>query len=49
MIDKKTDLYTAAQKVFLEKGYKSTNISDITNEAGMAVGSFYKYYKSNII
>ena len=46
MIDKKNDLYTAAQKVFLEKGYKSANISDITNEAGMAVGSFYKYYKS---
>jgi AcrR family transcriptional regulator len=46
LLDKKNDLCTAAQKVFLEKGYKSTNISDITNEAGMAVGSFYKYYKS---
>jgi AcrR family transcriptional regulator len=46
LIDKKNDLYMAAQKVFLEKGYKSTNISDITNEAGMAVGSFYKYFKS---
>ena len=46
LLDKKNDLFIAAQKVFLEKGYKSTNISDITNEARMAVGSFYKYYKS---
>lgn len=45
-MDKKNDLCMAAQKVFLEKGYKSANISDITNKAGMAVGSFYKYYKS---
>lgn len=46
MIDKKNDLLKAAQKVFQEKGYKGTNVSDITDEAGMAVGSFYKYYKS---
>jgi AcrR family transcriptional regulator len=46
LIDKKNDLLKAAQKVFQEKGYKGTNVSDITDEAGMAVGSFYKYYKS---
>lgn len=46
MIDKKNDLLKAAQKIFQEKGYKGTNVSDITDEAGMAVGSFYKYYKS---
>lgn len=39
-------LDNAAYEVFLQKGYKNTNISDITNRAEIAVGSFYKYYKS---
>lgn len=46
MEEKRINLENAAHKVFLEKGYKNTNISDITKEADMAVGSFYKYYKS---
>lgn len=46
MNDKKAALSNAAHDIFLEKGYKSTNISDITKKAGMAVGSFYKYYQS---
>ncbi|MBS4535223.1 helix-turn-helix transcriptional regulator [Clostridium sp. D2Q-14] len=46
MNDKKFDLNKAAHEVFLEKGYKNTNISDITSKAGMAVGSFYKHYQS---
>lgn len=46
MNDKKAALQEAAYDIFLEKGYKRTNISDITKQAGMAVGSFYKYYQS---
>ena len=45
-MDKKSALLTAAREVFAEKGYKKTNISDITSRALMAVGSFYNYYPS---
>ena len=46
MTDKKVELRQAARDVFAQKGYKNTNISDITKRAGMAVGSFYKHYPS---
>ena len=46
MKDKKMDLDNAAYEVFSEYGYKNTNISEIAKKAGMAVGSFYKYYQS---
>lgn len=46
MNDKKMDLDKAAYEVFLENGYKNTNISEIAKKAGIAVGSFYKYYQS---
>lgn len=46
MNDKKEQLREAAHHVFLDKGYKDTNISAIAKKAGIAVGSFYKYYKS---
>ena len=45
-MDKKAELLAEARQVFAEKGYKKTNISDITKRARMAVGSFYKYYES---
>ena len=45
-MDKKNELLAAAREVFAEKGYKKTNISDITSRALMAVGSFYNYYPS---
>jgi AcrR family transcriptional regulator len=40
------DLLEAARTVFLANGYKHTNVSKITKEAGIATGSFYKYYDS---
>ena len=43
-MDKKAELLAEARQVFAEKGYKKTNISDITKRARMAVGSFYKYF-----
>lgn len=44
--DKKKNLKEAAYHVFLDNGYKDTNISQIAKRAGIAVGSFYKYYQS---
>ena len=46
MDDKKTTIYDCAKALFSDKGFKNTNISEITQKAGMAVGTFYKYYPS---
>lgn len=40
------DVLAAARTVFLENGYKQTNVSQITKPAGIATGSFYKFYDS---
>lgn len=45
-IESKEELLTYAMEVFRERGYKKTNISDITKKAKIAVGSFYKFYSS---
>lgn len=44
--DKKTLIYDSAKTLFALKGFKDTNISEITKKAGMAVGTFYNYYSS---
>lgn len=44
--DKKKELYEYGQKLFSERGFKDTNVADITKAAGMATGSFYNYYTS---
>lgn len=46
MEDKKTQIYNCAKELFSDKGFKDTNISEITKKAGMAVGTFYNYYPS---
>lgn len=46
MEDKKLLIYDCAKELFREKGFKDTNISEITKKAGMAVGTFYNYYSS---
>lgn len=46
MEDKKLLIYNCAKELFSDKGFKDTNISDITKKAGMAVGTFYNYYAS---
>ncbi|MDO5096865.1 MAG: TetR/AcrR family transcriptional regulator [Peptostreptococcaceae bacterium] len=46
MDEKKIILDDAAYEVFIEKGYKETNIAEISKRAKISVGSFYKYYES---
>lgn len=36
----------AARRVFEDRGYIETRVSDIVEEAGIAVGSFYTYFPS---
>jgi len=44
--DKKSIIYNCAKELFSQKGFKDTNISEITQKAGIAVGTFYNYYPS---
>ncbi len=46
MTDKKALLYDSAKELFAEKGLKDTSVADITQAAGVAVGTFYLYYPS---
>ena len=42
---RRTELVDAASRVFTEKGYAATTVSDITREAGTAHGTFYVYFR----
>ncbi|WP_026881738.1 TetR/AcrR family transcriptional regulator [Clostridium akagii] len=46
MIDKKTDIMNCGRELFSSKGFKDTNVSEITKMAGIATGTFYNYYPS---
>ncbi|MCL6459296.1 MAG: TetR/AcrR family transcriptional regulator, partial [Gorillibacterium sp.] len=46
MEDKKTDIFNCAKELFSAKGFKDTNVADITKRAGVSVGTFYNYYSS---
>lgn len=46
MKDKKTDIFNCGKELFSSKGFKDTNVSDITEKAGIGVGTFYNYYAS---
>ena len=43
---RKNDMLSAAEKLFAEKGYYSTNVEDIAKTAEYAVGTLYLYFKS---
>lgn len=43
---KKDLIVLSTKKLILEKGYKNISVEDITNDAGIAKGSFYTYFKS---
>lgn len=43
---RKGELLDAAQKLFVEKGYSKTTVTDILNVHGLSKGVFYYYFKS---
>lgn len=43
---RKSELLDAAQKLFVEKGYAKTTVTDILNVYGLSKGIFYYYFKS---
>ena len=46
MPDKKAIIYQCAKELFSDKGFKDTNVTDVTEMAGIAAGTFYLYYPS---
>ncbi len=46
MTDKKKEIYNCGKVLFSEKGFKDTNVTDITEMAGIAAGTFYLYFPS---
>jgi AcrR family transcriptional regulator len=44
--ERRDELIRAAQRLFLEQGYGSTTIDNITSAAQVAKGTFYLYFKS---
>lgn len=44
--DKRDGIIEAALKLFEDKGYHQTKVSDIVREAGVAQGTFYLYFQS---
>lgn len=46
MRDKKAEIFNCGKELFSSKGFKDTNVSDITKLAGIGVGTFYNYYPS---
>ena len=46
MEDKKADIFDCGKELFGCRGFKKTNVSGITKMAGVAVGTFYRYYAS---
>lgn len=46
MSNKKIDIFDCGKELFISKGFKDTNVSDITKMAKIGVGTFYNYYPS---
>jgi AcrR family transcriptional regulator len=44
--DTKTNLFKCGKELFSLRGFKDTNVSDITKSAGIGTGTFYNYYSS---
>lgn len=46
MDDKKAAILESGRKLFSTRGFKDTNVAEITKTAGIATGTFYIYYSS---
>lgn len=44
--ERKLELIDAAERLFMERGYEATAVSDIVQEVGVAQGTFYYYFPS---
>ena len=47
--ERKTNIISAALKLFSERGFYITTIPDIAEKVGMSVGNFYNYFTSKDI
>ena len=43
--ERKSELIETARRVFREKGYAATSVTDIVKEAGVSQGTFYFYFE----
>jgi AcrR family transcriptional regulator len=46
MVDKKEEIFRCGKELFSTKGFKDTNVAEITKMAGIAAGTFYLYFSS---
>jgi AcrR family transcriptional regulator len=46
MVDKKAEILKCGKELFSAKGFKDTNVAEITKMAGIAAGTFYLYFSS---
>ncbi len=44
--ERKSQILSAAAKVFAQKGFERATIADVAKEAGLAEGSIYNYFKN---
>lgn len=44
--ERRKEIISTARKLFIEKGYEETAVSDIVKKMGVAQGTFYYYFKS---
>lgn len=44
--ERRQEIITTAQQLFMSKGYEATSVSDIVKEIGVAQGTFYYYFES---
>ncbi len=45
---RRNEIIAASARVFAEKGYHSTNISDIAAELNIGHGTFYRYFQNKL-
>ena len=46
MNDRKRQVLTTAQRLFVEKGFSATSVQDILEESNISKGTFYNYFSS---